>query len=657
MSADDRGVPIDELVVVDAETGAVALHFSQIEEALQRRICDADNTPTEIPCTAALSVRDEGDPPVADNFDDVNKAYDFAGDTYNFFFDRFGRDSLDDAGLLLRSTVDYCDPFEPCPYANAFWNGQQMAYGDGFAAADDVVGHELTHGVTDFSSSLFYYYQSGAINESMSDVFGEFVDLTNTAGTDTPAVRWLLAEDIPGFPGGIRNMENPPAFNDPDRMTSPLYTADLNEQDAGGVHSNSGVNNKAAFLISDGQTFNGQTVAGIGVEKAARIYYEVNNSMLTSASDYGDLANALRQACVNLVGSGGITTADCGEVNQAVAATEMDTDPPAAVAADLPAAETTCAGGTSFVNLYFDDLENPASGNWTSSTSDPPDNWFYPQNPNPVLDATYASSGETNFWANDANVASDSAIAMTSSVVLPEAASLRFEHAYGFEDDPSGAYDGGVVEYSTDGGATWSDVGSRFDFNSYDGPIFTGAGNPLAGRQAFVRESNGYISSRADLADLAGQSVRFRFRLGTDTTNFNFNYGWFIDDIRIYACAPPPPPPPPPPRRRRRDGSADVDRRRPTAQDDEAQGQVRVLLERAGIELRVPPEGQAGEEAAEEVQVVLLAAEVQAPQAGQLQVQRSRDRCRGQHRPQPGQEAVQDRAQELGLCRTRAKRA
>jgi Zn-dependent metalloprotease len=541
--------PIRELVVVDAELGTVALHFDQIAAALDREVCDADNTTSQVPCTAP--VRTEGDPPVADaTFDDVNDAYDFAGDTYGFFAG-LGRDSLDDAGMTLVSTVDYCDPSQPCPYENAFWNGSQMVYGDGFAAADDVVGHELTHGVTEFSSHLFYYQQSGAINESMSDVFGEFVDLTNLPA-DPVADRWLLGEDLPGI-GAIRDMENPPAFGDPDRMTSPNYTADPNEQDAGGVHSNSGVNNKATFLITDGATFNGQTVTGIGIPKASRIYYEVNNSMLTSASDYSDLANALRQGCTNLIGTGGITAADCTEVGEAVMATEMDTDPPAAPATDLPPANTTCAGGTTFTNLFFDDLENPGSGNWAPSAAVGMNRWFYPQNPNPIgLDPTFATSGDTNFWGYDQPAVADYSIATTDSVALPENAFLRFEHAYGFEDTPGpGAttpFDGGVVEYSTDNGGSWQDVGSRFDFNGYAGTIAnTGFGNPLEGRQAFVRESNGYISSRASLADLSGESVRFRFRIGTDGSTDD--YGWFVDDVRIYACAPPPPPPPgePPP--------------------------------------------------------------------------------------------------------------
>ena len=211
--------PINELVVVDAEFGAVALHFDQIETALNRRICDANNTADAGAVHGAGAHR--GRTPVADNYDDVNKAYEFSGDTYNFYFDRFGRDSLNNAGLTLNNTVDFCPSPADCPYANAFWDGQEMVYGDGYAAGDDVVGHELTHGVTDFTSHLFYYAQSGAINESMSDVMGEFIDLTNGAGNDTPAARWKLAEDLPGFPNGIRNMKDPTVFGDPDRMQSP----------------------------------------------------------------------------------------------------------------------------------------------------------------------------------------------------------------------------------------------------------------------------------------------------------------------------------------------------------------------------------------------------------------------------------------------------
>ena len=204
-----------------------------------------------------------------------------------------------------------------------------MVYGAGFAHADDIVGHELTHGLTSFTSDLISWYQSGAIDESLSDIFGELIDLSNGKGNDAPAVRWLLGEDL--SIGAIRDMESPPAFGDPDRMSSPLYRS--GGDDDGGIHTNGGVGNKAAFLLVDGGTFNGRTVTPLGITKTARIYHEANANLLTSGSDYADLYNALRQACANLVGTGGIAAADCTEVDDALLAVEMNIprlDPPSA---------------------------------------------------------------------------------------------------------------------------------------------------------------------------------------------------------------------------------------------------------------------------------------------------------------------------------------
>jgi bacillopeptidase F (M6 metalloprotease family) len=113
---------------------------------------------------------------------------------------------------------------------------------------------------------------------------------------------------------------------------------------------------------------------------------------------------------------------------------------------------------------------------------------------------------------------------------------LHFKHAYGFEDNNAGTYyDGGVLEYTTDLGATWSDLGSKFTHNGYKGTMSSSYGNPLGGRRGFVGESNGYISSRADLSFLAGKDVSFRFRIGTDSSVGDD--GWYVDDVRVYTCA------------------------------------------------------------------------------------------------------------------------
>ena len=520
-------LPIKELVLIDAHLGNVALHFNQIDTALYRIIYDQNNVvpPHPLPGNPEDLIRSEGQDP--SGITDVDNAYDYAGDTYNFYWNYHGRDSLDNAGMQLISTTRYCPDATHCPYENAYWDGTQMVYGEGYASADDVVGHEMTHGVTDHESRLFYYMQSGAINEAFSDIWGEFIDLTNGRGNDSASVRWLLGEDLPT--GAIRSMSNPPLYGDPDRMGSSNYNC--GSSDGGGVHTNSGVANKTAYLMADGATFNGTTVTGIGITKAAKIFYEVQTHLFTSASDYNDLYDALRQACTNLTGTSDITTSDCQQVENAVNATEMNQQTASCIAKEA----SVCVSGE-VSSLFFDNLENLSSGNWTHAALSGSDQWYYPQTSNPYdFDATYATSGDYNFWGYNYNRVSDSYIAMTQNVTLPAGAYLHFNHAYTFERGTSSYFDGGVIEYSTDNGTTWTDAGSLITNNGYTGTISTLFSNPLGDRQAFVGRSNGYMSTRLNLNSLSGQNVRFRFRIGTDSSVDD--YGWFIDDIQIYTCA------------------------------------------------------------------------------------------------------------------------
>jgi Zn-dependent metalloprotease len=534
-------VEIRELVLVDAEeAGSVALNFSQIAHGMARYVCDRNNVAgANLNCLSSTDgyARTEGQ--AATGISDVDRAYDHMGDFYNFYKNRFGRDSIDGAGIMaLRATVRACNSAmdSRCPMVNGYWNGQQAVLGNGMVS-DDWLGHELTHGVTDRESGLFLYYQSGAINESLSDVFGEFIDLTNARGNDSASVRWLVFEDgaklQDGAVGGTgRNMKDPTALGDPDRMRSPYYKVDTEDQktglekDFGGVHWNSGVGNKAAYLIVDGGTFNGRTVTGLGITKAAKIYYEVQTNLLTSGSDYQNLYAALPQACSNLIGIAGITSANCQEVKDAVAATEMNLQPTNARAPEAP----VCATGQTPTNLFFDNMENWQSGNWFYQTNIGQTLWDY--------DPTFATSGLLSMWGWDIGARSDSSVAKQYTVRLPSGKTtyLHFKHAYGFEDDNAGVYyDGGVLEYTTDLGATWTDLGARFTHNGYKGTMSSSYGNPLGGRRGFVGESNGYISSRADLSFLAGKDVSFRFRIGTD--NSYGDDGWFLDDVRVHTCA------------------------------------------------------------------------------------------------------------------------
>jgi Zn-dependent metalloprotease len=347
-------LPLRELLLVDAGRGQVLLQFNQIDSARNRIIYDNANDYTYgLPGNGPVRV--EGG--AATGVTDADNAYDYAGFTFNFYSSRHGRDSIDGKGMQLISTVRYCPNSSECPYANAFWSGTQMVYGDGYASADDVVGHELTHGVTEHEAGLFYYMQSGAINEALSDIWGEFIDLNYTNGhdNDSSGVRWEMGEDL----GAIRDMSNPPLFGDPDRMGSANYSCSTS--DSGGVHTNSGVANKAAYLMVDGDTFNGYTITGIGLEKTARIWYAAQTNLLTSAADYQDLGLALSTACSSLVGTAGITSGDCTQVREAVAAVEMHLQP----ACSAPHAPLCDSEG-------FDSQFNSAASGWGAWNG----NWY-----------------------------------------------------------------------------------------------------------------------------------------------------------------------------------------------------------------------------------------------------------------------------------------
>ena len=387
-----------------------------------------------------------------------------------------------------------------------------------------MVGHELTHGVTDYTSNLFYYYQSGAINESFSDLWGEFIDLTNGSGTDTDAVKWKLGEDLPSSSGIIRDMKYPTLYSDPDKMTSAYYDYDTDFSDNGGVHTNSGINNKAVYLMTDGDTFNGKTVTGLGITKVAKIYYEAQAHLLTSGSNYYDLYQYLYQACLTLVDTSGITSDDCLEVRDATDAVEMNLEP----ASGFEPIVTPCPVGQAPSDLFFDNMESSSS--WTFSNLTGSNSWSFA--------VGFAASGTKSLYVDDIDSISDSVAATNANVTLPANAFLHFKHVFWFEADTITPeyYDGGVIEYSTDSGSTWIDAGTLWAAGkNYGGAISSLWGNPLGGQSAFVNDSHGYVTSKYNLSSLTGQNVRFRFREANDSS-WAGPVGWLVDDVRIFTC-------------------------------------------------------------------------------------------------------------------------
>jgi Zn-dependent metalloprotease len=237
---------------------------------LQRTVGDAKNT-EQLP---GETVRTEGQPATGDVAAD--EAYDGLGDTYALFYDAFKRDSLDGKGLPLLATVHYGQDYD-----NAFFNGEQMVFGDGdgkvfqrFTKSLDVIGHELTHGVTEDEAGLVYSNQSGALNESVSDVFGSLVKQYAKKQSADQA-DWLIGEGL--FTSqvqgrALRDMANPGTAYDDDVLGKDPQPADMSGyvttgQDNGGVHINSGIPNRAFYLAA-------KAIGGNAWEAAGHIWYE-----------------------------------------------------------------------------------------------------------------------------------------------------------------------------------------------------------------------------------------------------------------------------------------------------------------------------------------------------------------------------------------------
>lgn len=502
--------PIEQEVLIDAVTGDLLLQFNKRAHARNRITSDAAFTSNDtgtVVCTEGQTNCTNGVIP------DADKAHLFSADTHQFYLSRFGRDSYDGAGAALLSTVRFCEtPGPGCTYDNAYWNGVRMVYGPGLVI-DDVVGHELTHAVTERESGLLYIGESGAINESLSDIFGEFIDQTNGRGNDASTVRWLMGEEVPG--GAFRSMSNPTTLlrgsRQPDRKGSAYwYTG---SGDGFGVHINSGVGNKAAFLMTDGGTFNGRTIVALGLEKVARIYYEAQVALLAPLSGYADLHFSLYQACLNVVGQSGITSADCNQVRAATEAVEMTLG--------ALTMQNTCPANTTRLELGSHSVFNQAAVG-TLSLQSVVGNWF--------LETGLFRSAPNSIraWHNVTN--SDSTAAYRISTPIVSGDRIGFSHFL----DTEAYYDGGVVEYSTNGGVSWVDAGNLpSQGQGYNLTLL--AGSALGGRQAFSGFSPTMVTTVYDLSPLAGQTVWFRFRSATDGSQNGS--GWYVDDVVHFRCS------------------------------------------------------------------------------------------------------------------------
>jgi Zn-dependent metalloprotease len=271
------------------------------ERTRDRRIYDMQGTENPLP---GVFVRGEADPRTSDEA--VSEAFDHSGIAYDYFHAVHGRNSLDDNGMTLISSVHYGDAI-----ANAFWNGEQMLYGDGdgilfdrFTRALDVAGHELTHGVIQFTANLEYYAEPGALNEHFADVFGVLARFWHARQDPAVTDNWWLGGDLFLPDAGVRGIRtftadkayegHPDIGDDPQpKHYSDRYTG---TRDYGGVHINSGIPNHAFY----------RAVLGLGDEplkKAAIIWYETLRS-LSRYSDFQEAADKSHQSAIALFGAG-----------------------------------------------------------------------------------------------------------------------------------------------------------------------------------------------------------------------------------------------------------------------------------------------------------------------------------------------------------------
>jgi bacillolysin len=552
---------VREYVFVNAHNGNIVEQFTGMPHAMDRIVYESNTSNTvwlegdAFPGTLTIWQQNEV---VASE------------DMYNFFNNAFGYVSYDGADAQMRTINN--NPNISCP--NASWNGVTANYCDG-TASDDVIGHEWGHAYTEYTSGLIYQWQSGAMNESFSDIWGETIDLLNgyEDGDDDDSLRvscgssdrWMQGEDASAFGGAIRDMWDPTCGGDPGKVTDSEYWCSTG--DSGGVHINSGIPNHAYVLLVDGGTYNGQTINALGFTKAAHIFWRAQSQYLTATSDFSDLADALEASAADLVGldleglstgasvgpSGEmITNADLLDVAAVILAVELRINPDACGFTPLlsPIADLCAASASNPV--FFEDWESGTDG-WTVEQ--------LPTNPGTWLSRDWVVSnnlpvgrtGNGVFGADpiigDCNTDLENGILRLESplITMPNFSDGNFEMAFNHYIATEALWDGGNIKIQVDGGSWFVVPSFAFIENPYNATLnnaASGNDNPMQGQLAFSGTDEGanmssWGTSVINLSTFgigvgANSTVKFRFEMGTD--GCNGNDGWYIDEIMVYNC-------------------------------------------------------------------------------------------------------------------------
>ena len=402
---------------ISLSDGKLLYSESQTRDLLDRNIYNCNGG------TACSKVRSEGASPAGDT--EADNLYSYFYDVYDYFKLTYGRDSYDNAGAPYDGYVHVptnpgggSAPRNQCP--NAQWNGSEMVFCTGLVTLD-VTGHELTHALTGQTAGLIYSNQSGALNEAVSDIFGSAMDNN-----------WDIGEGLSpssGLPVPLRSMSNPPSRNQPDNLST--YTCSTS--DNGGVHSNSGIINKAFYLMTDGGSFNGCNINGLGRIKSHPIVYTALTRYLSSTSNFKDAYTSFLQACNDIYGS---TSTECDNVNRAMQSTLIDQQPqgssrsPVCSGTTLQPATCATSGNPS---------PNPTSSITPSVTSMPTSS---PTNPgvviNEIIGIVYTDSNNNSNFDTGESGFSGAVINITGG--QNSSATTDSTGNFAFHNVPSGNY-------------------------------------------------------------------------------------------------------------------------------------------------------------------------------------------------------------------------
>jgi hypothetical protein len=436
----------------------------------------------------------------------------------------------------------------------------------GVVVGDNVAGRPpiSMSGIADIYG-LMVTLEDGARIKSV----GEVNMTVKSSGTDPvdDSYRWLMGEDSAAFGGAIRDMWNPNCYGDPGKVTDAQYHCSTD--DGGGVHSNSGVPNHAYSLLVDGGTFNGQTISGIGLDKAAAIYYVAMAAFQTPTTDFTDHADALEASCDLLTGedvlqlttaadatppvAGTISAADCQEVTDVIAAVELRTEPVQCnfqPILDQTGAPSLCGGDQKTKTVWKEAFEDGLTGwekdfevvyaggghiPWKADSTPPGGRTGGVAFGASDQDLGDCTEGAGDYSSRDSIVSP--AIKMPATLSAPK---LAFDHYIATEH----GYDGGNVKVSVNESAFAVVPDAAYIFNPPNDELLPT--NPLGGEQGFTGTDGGEVfgswgTSFIDLSKLtvapkAGDEVRVRFDMGRD--GCGGLDGWYVDNVMITNCEP-----------------------------------------------------------------------------------------------------------------------